>query len=208
MDPGERWAFHKLEPWQFEQLAATVLEEKYNIQLLSFSGGKDGGRDAAARRSSIHLDQKSVLHGQNIVMQAKHTKKINGILDDGLRRLLFKSEFKKVNKMVQNKELDVYIVVLNYGIPAGQEEKVVKNFKDCGVAHVIVVGKETLIRWIKESKVLCKIIPNMYGIGGPGIRQLSLEMSSDVHKVKKDVKNILAHLDGFHRNCGKYGGKL
>ena len=48
--------------------------------------------------------------------------------------------------MVCADQCDIYIVALNYSVPAGQEAKVVETFRAAGVGHVIVVGKETLER--------------------------------------------------------------
>ncbi len=91
-----QYIFHTLGSRQFEQLAATVLQEKYKIPVMSFSAGRDGGRDAAARGVSIKLGRGKLLHKQNIVIQAKHTKQESARMDDTIRNRLFQPEIKKV----------------------------------------------------------------------------------------------------------------
>ena len=184
-----------MEPWQFEQLAATVLESKFAIHLLTFSEGRDGGRDAVARGVSIRLGRSKTLQRQNIVVQVKHTKRPSCLLDDGIRNLLFKPELKKVKKLVSKDELDIYIAVTNYRLPAGQEEKIVGSFKAVGCKNVIVVGRESLKRWIKQSRELMRNVANLYNIGGPGMRQLAAHASGGIQKVKKSLRVMVTRLD-------------
>ena len=99
-------------------------------------------------------------------------------------------------------QLDVYMVVLNYSLPAGQERHIARAFGAVGVRHVVVVGRETLKRWIQESRELARKVPDMYGVGGPGVRQISLNAASGVARIKKDLKGVLDRLDDTHTQTG------
>ena len=47
--------FHRIEAHKFEELAATVLEDKFQLPLLTFTSGRDRGRDAAARKVTFNI---------------------------------------------------------------------------------------------------------------------------------------------------------
>ena len=56
--------------------------DRFNIKtILTFSKGKDGGRDAVANGVNIDLGGGNILTNRNLVVQVKHTKKESEIID-------------------------------------------------------------------------------------------------------------------------------
>ena len=184
MSTDEDFAFNVLDFRQFEEFSASVVQEHFKISLISFSEGKDGGRDAVARNVTLQLGTGKLIRGRNVVVQAKHTKNPWGIIDNSSRARVFEKEIPKVHQMVKRKELDIYIAITNYGIPAGQEQKIVQMFRKVGCRTVIVVGRETLVRWIRESQALHTLATKVYGVAGQSTRQLSVEAAEGVKKVR------------------------
>ena len=146
----------------FEDLATTVLSEKYKIPFLKFKSGKDGGRDAVAKRVNIDFGGGNVLTDQNVVVQVKHTRYESDKFNDVTRNKVFNGEKKKVEKLVNENELDIYIIVTNYELPAGQCKKLEETFKKCGAKEVVVVGNETLTQWLNDSQELQQKVLRLY----------------------------------------------
>ena len=87
-----KWDFNELTPTTFEKLAATVVGDRFKIpQLQLFADGRDGGRDAAAHIVSMKLGDKT-LENQHLVIQAKHTKKVDGKVDSSVLKNVFLAE--------------------------------------------------------------------------------------------------------------------
>ena len=123
---------------------------------------RDGGRDAAARRVNIDLGGGNVLTDQNVVVQVKHT-------GEELEKFknVFKDEIEKVKKLVDQNELDIYIIVTNYKLPGGQNKELRDTFtaKKAGAKEVIVVGNETLTQWLNDSLKLQQKVLRLYPEG-------------------------------------------
>ena len=156
------YKFHLIRPDEFEELAAIVLKEIYKIPFLIFKNGKDGGRDAVARNTNIDLGGGNVLTNQNVVVQAKHTENESATLNDGTRKRVFGKEKKNVKRLVDDDELDIYIIVTNYKLPAGQCVELETLFKDVGAKEVVVVGYETLSLWLNSSPELENKVRRLY----------------------------------------------
>ena len=158
------YKFHLIRPDEFEELAAIVLKETYKIPFLIFKNGKDGGRDAVAR--NINMDfggrTRNVLKNKNVIVQVKHTKNESATFNDGTRNRVFGKEKENVQRLVDDDELDIYIIVTNYKLPAGQFVKLEKSFKDVGAKTVVVVGYETLSLWLNSSPELKNNVLSLY----------------------------------------------
>ena len=162
---ARNYPFHRVDADKFEDLAITVLSEKYKIPFVRFKSGKDGGQDAVAKRVNIDLGGGNVLTDQNVVVQVKHTIYESEKFNDGTRNRVFKDEIKKVKKLVDENELDIYIIVTNYKLPAGQCKKLQNTFTDkkcAGAKQVIVVGNKTLTQWLNDSQELQQKVLRLY----------------------------------------------
>ena len=161
---ARNYPFYRVDAETFEDLATTVLSEKYKIPFLKFKSGKDEGRDAVARRTNIDLGGGNLLTDQNVVVQVKHTINESEKFNDGIRERRFDKEKKKVEKLVNENELDIYIIVTNYKLPAGQCMKLEETFKKCGAKEVVVVGNETLTQWLNDSQELQQKVLRLYSL--------------------------------------------
>ena len=82
---ARNYPFYRVDA-ETEDLATTVLSEKYKIPFLKFKSGKDGGRDAVAKRTNIDLGGGNVLTDQNVVVQVKHTIYESEKFNDAIRK--------------------------------------------------------------------------------------------------------------------------
>ena len=87
--------FHTLFHQQFQDVANKIIEHKHKITIQSFAFGRDGGRDGAAKYCNIYLNGET-RREQFVIVQAKHTSKIETLSNTAADRLL-KNEFDKVN---------------------------------------------------------------------------------------------------------------
>ena len=101
-----------------------------------------------AKRVNIHLEDGNVLKDRNVVVQVKHTKDESQKSDKVIRNV-FKGEEEKVRKLVKADKLETYIIVTNFKLPDGQLRQLEETFKNCGAKEVIVIGNETLTRWLE-----------------------------------------------------------
>ena len=163
---------------------------------------RDGGRDAVARGVNIDLGGGNVLTDQNVVVQVKHTIYETERFSDTTRRRVFDGEKEKVEKLVNENELDIYIIVTNYELPAGQCMKLEETFKKCGAKEVVVVGNETLTQWLNDSQELQQKVLRLYPEGLIYDLSSSLKAAQSVQLLfhyKKHLEDRIIDLEAFKR---------
>ena len=141
----QKYKFHLIKPDDFEKLAPIVLEYKYKRPFLVYKHGRDGGIDA--RASNIGMFQ-----CEKIIVQVKHTSHESETLNDIKRKSVFGKEKAKVQKLVEDKELEKYVLFTNYQVPADQARNLEDYFnKEAGAKLVEVIGYESLCTWVSGS---------------------------------------------------------
>ena len=120
--------------------------------------------DALAWSANLDLGGGNVVTDKVVVVQVKHTADGSAKLDNGLREKVFGKEKGKVEKLVRDKKLDVYVIITNYGLSAGQEDKLVDMFKGVGALEAIVIGKEMLSQLIDERPKLKQTVLDLFGV--------------------------------------------
>ena len=155
-----------------------------------------------ARGVNIDLGGGNVLTDQNVVVQVKHTIYETERFSDTTRKRVFDGEKEKVEKLVNENELDIYIIVTNYELPAGQCKKLEETFKKCGAKEVVVVGNETLTQWLNDSQELQQKVLRLYPEGLIYDLSSSLKAAQSVQLLfhyKKDLEDRIIDLEAFKR---------
>ena len=140
----QKYKFHLIKPNDFEHLATIVLEYKYKRPFLVYKHGRDGGIDAKA--SNIGM-----LQCEKIIVQVKHTRDELETLNDKKRKRVFGKEKAKVEKLVEDNELETYVIFTNYEVPPDQARNLEHYFKEAGAKLVEVIGYEVLCSWVSGS---------------------------------------------------------
>ena len=156
----QRYKFHLITSGDFENLAAIVLEHKYERPFHVYKEGPDGGVDAQA--SNIGL-----LTNDKIIVQVKHTGKELETLNGDIRKKVFEKEIPKVEKLVEENSLKTYVIVTNYQLPAGQAQQLEKCFTEAGAEKVEVFGYETLCNLLNGSLTLKATLISTYPVINP-----------------------------------------
>jgi hypothetical protein len=138
----------------FQDLALTIAGHMYGLTVTEFSIGPDGGRDGTAFAFYESSDWGEV------VIQAKHTSS-----PDPLRFYHIKDEVKKINDLVIDGQCGAYMFITNRPVSAKVEATIRKNIGALGVKKTIVVGRETIMRYLTEDKDLRGLLPRVYGLG-------------------------------------------
>jgi len=137
----------ELDSGTFEKLTNTFCQQLLGMGVISFSEGKDGGRDGVftgrAERFPSDTDQR--WEGKFII-QAKHTPNPVASCSDGeFQRLIQNEEIPKLKKLRQDGAVDCYLLFTNrkYSGIAG-EALCEKIRKETGIPNVAIIGKETI----------------------------------------------------------------
>ncbi len=101
----------------FEKLVNVLCEELFGMGTVSFSKGRDGGRDGRFTGTANKYPSESSKWSGKFIIQAKHTTDYQGSCSDnpfyGNQTSLINAEIKKIKVLKANNEIDNYLLFTN-----------------------------------------------------------------------------------------------
>jgi Tetratricopeptide repeat/NB-ARC domain len=163
------YLLHTLSPGDFETLVVKLCHEILGIGTISFSSGKDGGRDAFFEGTAERYPSSRDPWSGKFVIQAKHTEKADASCSDSdFDRLLFsqsrrpgapKPEAAKVAALRDEGQCDCYILFTNRKLGSLTEKKLVGQLRqETGVPNVAILGKETLTSYLEDAPQIAEAL--------------------------------------------------
>jgi hypothetical protein len=150
---------HLLGWHSFQQLCLTISREILGQTVKSFLDTNDGGRDGAFTGTWDRHGAESITG--EFVIQCKHTSKKDALF--ALSQLT--EELPKIEKLVNDKRCDCYVLLTNAGVSAKVEGEIVDKLKSLGVKYVSVYGSTWICDQIHENRKLRTSVPRLYGLG-------------------------------------------
>lgn len=192
----------------FENLINRICQEVLGTGVISFSKGKDGGRDGKFIGVSQSFPSVTKHWNGKFIIQAKHTDNPIASCSDNDFQTIINKEIKKIKKLKEENEVDCYLLFTNRKYSGIKGEQLLKKIKkDTGLENVVIIGKESLNDlYIKPFKNIVKefhldlvhipfdfseneiknIITGFY----KNIPQLTSTIVSQVEKIRSDYERI------------------
>ena len=112
---------------------------------ISFSSGKDGGRDARFDGTAQHFPSRTSPARGKFVIQAKHTAQPGASCSDSRFKKIFKEELSKIKKLAEAGDLELYLLFTNRDLTGGIELSMVKQLQKIGgVQAAWVLGNDPI----------------------------------------------------------------
>lgn len=144
----------------FEKLVNTLCQKILGTGIVSFSKGRDGGRDGRFTGTANKYPSESSKWSGKFIIQAKHTTDYNGSCSDnpfyGNQTSLINSEIEKVKVLKANNEIDNYLLFTNRKETESRENAVIYIKSKTGLSCVDIIGKETVHSWLSQNKDIVK----------------------------------------------------
>lgn len=192
----------------FEKLVNRVCQKILGTGVITFSKGKDGGRDGKFTGTSQGFPSATAPWTGKFIIQAKHTDNPIASCSDNNFSTLVNKEIKKIKKLEEAKEVDCYLLFTNRKYSAVKGGGLLEKIKkDTGLEYVEIIGKEALNdMYIKPNKDIIKEfqldlmhipfdfseneIKNIIGGFHQNLSQLTSAIASQVEKIKSDYERI------------------
>lgn len=130
---------------QFENLVNRICQNLLGIGVISFSAGKDGGRDGKFNGTSKKFPSDKNSWNGKFIIQAKHTANPIASCSDADFKKLVDKEIKKVKDLKAVGDIDCYILFTNRKYSGIEGERILKKIQDdTGLENVVIIGKESL----------------------------------------------------------------
>lgn len=181
-----KYPLENLTDTEFENLVALICSEILGIGTVIFTDGKDGGRDAKFYGKANNFPSKSNPWDGKIVIQAKHTDKINASCSDSpFQTILKNSVIPAINKLKTDNKIEYYLLFTNRKLSGIQDAKIEDVFEDKIGIENRLIGLETIELWLKQYPFIAKAL---------NLNKLLLPLSFDENDLK-EIINSFSKLD-------------
>jgi hypothetical protein len=121
------YRLYELDDKEFEDLTCRICMQILGLGTVSFSAGKDGGRDARFSGTATRFPSTASQATGKFVIQCKHTTVPGASCSDSSFQTLFKAELPKITQLVADGALEYYLLFTNRSLTGGMEQKLLKK---------------------------------------------------------------------------------
>jgi hypothetical protein len=171
---------------EFENLINRICQRVLGTGVISFSKGKDSGRDGKFTGTAQNFPSAINPWAGKFVIQTKHTNNPIASCSDNDFKTIVNNEIEKIKKLKQKNEVDCYLLFTNRKYSGVKGTQLLSKIKrDTGLENVEIIGKESLNdMYVKPNKDI--------------IREFQLDlMHIPFDFSENEIKNIIT---GFHKN--------
>ncbi len=166
------YQYENLSEDTFEKLVVQISKIHFGSGVKPFAKGPDGGRDAFFNGKADNYPSKSEPWNGKIVIQAKHTDYSTASFSDkkfssNAKTSIISKEIHSINKLIENNNLDYYILFSNRSL-AAQMEKIISerisSETDLPQNKIAIIGKEEMDSVLESYPELKKIFKELLPI--------------------------------------------
>jgi len=186
------YRLEELDSSTFEKLTNSICQQLLGIGVISFSEGKDGGRDGVFTGTAKKFPDEQKSWSGKFIIQSKHTSNpIASCSDNDFEKLVDK-EIIKLKKL--KGEVDCYLLFTNRKYTGLMGENIRKKItKETGIKNVAILGVETINnQFLNPNKELVKLygldklhIP--FDFSDEEIKELIIQFKKQLPGIKDDL---------------------
>ncbi len=151
-----RYPLNELSAAEFESLIVSICEEILGTGTIIFSDGQDGGRDAKFSGTANRFPSETSPWNGKMIIQAKHTVKVEASCSDSEFAAILKKEVPKVKALKDNDKLDYYLIFTNRKLTGLQDPKIEDFITGELEVENVVIGEERMQKWLQDYPHIAK----------------------------------------------------
>lgn len=177
-----KYPLENLTDTEFENLVALLCSQILGTGTVVFTDGKDGGRDAKFYGKANNFPSKSKPWEGKIVIQAKHTDKINASCSESpFQTILKKSVLPAIKKLKTDEKIEYYLLFTNRKLSGIQDAKIEDVFDENTEIENRLIGLETIELWLTQYPNIGKTL---------NLNRLLLPLSFDENDLKEIINSF------------------
>lgn len=186
----------------FENLVNTICQDLLGMGVVTFSPGKDGGRDGKFTGTAQKFPSTEDKWNGKFIIQAKHTlSSIASCSDKDFETDIIDKEIPKLIKLKSNSEIDHYLLFTNrkYSGVKG-EELLQKIITQTSITNAIIIGKGHINNhYLNPHKDIVRLyeldklhIP--FDFSNDEIRNIIVELKAQLHIIEANLRADVSRL--------------
>ena len=180
-----KYPLHYQNEDDFENLVTLICKKILGEGVIPFAKGRDGGKDGRFTGTANSFPSENSPWSGKIIIQAKHTEKIQASCSDSDFNSIVGDEISKINKLKSNGEIDYYLLFTNRKLSGGADSKIVKRIKDETGIENNLIAEEKIQQYLIQ-------FPDVVKMAGLNKLLMPLEFDdSDIRDVVLAIKDTL-----------------
>ncbi len=187
---------YNLNPTEFENLVNSICQKILGTGVVTFSEGKDGGRDGRFTGTAQNYPSSNDPWSGKFIIQAKHTTNPIASCSDSDFESLIVKEIEKIKKLKEDGDIDNYLLFTNRKYSGVKGEQLSKKIiDDTKVSNATIIGKEVINnQYLNPNKEIVRLynlhrahIP--FDFSDEEIRDIILAFKEQLPKVEDSIKS-------------------
>lgn len=178
----------------FENLVNAICQKILGTGVISFSPGKDGGRDGKFIGTAQSFPDNINPWSGRFIIQAKHTNNSIASCSDFDFEKIVKDEIIKIKKLKDARDIDCYLLFTNRKYSGIKGEQLIKKIVlETGVENSVIIGKETINNYLNQHKEIVRLyrldlhhIP--FDFSDEEIKNIILAFKQQLPSIENDIK--------------------
>lgn len=177
-----RYPLHDMNCDDFENLVILICIHILGSATIPFAKGKDGGKDGKFVGRANRIPSEAKPWEGKIIIQAKHTIKVNASCSDGEFDKILRCEvIPAVKKMKDAADIDFYLLFTNRKLTGIKDGVIEKQIIDNAEVTSILIGEERIQMYLREYPDVVK---------DTGLNRLLLPFDFD----ESDLRDVISTL--------------
>jgi hypothetical protein len=178
----------------FEDLVNTICQKILGTGVISFSPGKDGGRDGKFIGTAQSFPDNINPWSGKFIIQAKWSGDPYASCSDSDFEKIVKDEILKIKKLKDTGDIDYYLLFTNRKYTGVKGEQLLKKIvAETGVENSVIIGKETINNNLNQHKEIVRLyrldlhhIP--FDFSDEEIKNIILAFKQQLPSIENDIK--------------------
>ena len=184
-----KYPLHYQNEDDFENLVTLICKKILGEGVIPFANGRDGGKDGRFTGTANCFPSENDPWKGNIIIQAKHTEKIQASCSDSDFSTKVEDEIKKIKILKSKGEIDYYLLFTNRKLTGGADSLIVKRIKDETGIENNIIAEEKIQQYLIQ-------FPDVVKMAGLNKLLMPLEFDdSDIRDVVLAIKDALKAKD-------------
>jgi hypothetical protein len=179
----------------FEKLINTICQKILGTGVISFSPGRDGGRDGKFTGTAQNFPNNINPWSGKFIIQAKHSNNPMASCSEKEFVKIVNDEIPKIKKLKDAGDIDCYLLFTNRKYTGVKGEDLIKRIvAETGVENAAIIGKETINdRYLNQHKEIVRLyrldlhhIP--FDFSDEEIKVIILAFKQQLPSIENDIK--------------------
>jgi len=152
------YPIYELSEDEFEQLVNMICQKILGMGVISFSKGKDGGKDGRFEGTAQKYPSENSPWVGKFIIQSKHTNNPIASISDPDFSTTIKKETQRIKILKSNEGLDNYLIFTNRKHTGIIGDNLIKNMvKQIELKNVEIIGIESLISYLRQNQEIVEL---------------------------------------------------